>query len=130
LTIRPARGPIVRRTDRVSGGWIDRPISEREFPFAGGTIAATAADSLAVVAPEIFSLKVDTSAIGLLLVRSPFQAHHDPTPAAWRPDYPVTDQGQHEFEMRLWPNVPLDVEPVDRVIEQMLQPPIVFDLTG
>ena len=38
------------------------------YGIAGGAIVATATERLAVVAPEVFSLKVDAAAVGLLLM--------------------------------------------------------------
>jgi len=57
--------------------------------------------ALGVAAPEVFSVRCEGRRVELLLVRSPLAAHHDPAPAASKPDQPVTDQGWHEFDLAL-----------------------------
>jgi hypothetical protein len=86
--------------------------------------------TLAIIAPEVFSVSADPEGVSLTLIRSPFAAWHDPYPATERPDYPVTDQGRHEFDLILWPGCPADLAGPTRLVRQMLAPPITWDLTG
>jgi alpha-mannosidase len=123
-------GAIRQRTDLVSGGPLERPLDGLEYPLNGGMVVGAEADRLAIVAPEVFSVSADTHAVDLTLLRSPYVAHHDPTPAARRPDHPVTDQGYHEFDLAFWPNCPPGTEGVARLARGMIMPPIAWDLTG
>ena len=125
-----APGSIIERTDLVSGGPQDRPIDALEYPVSGGMLLGTEGDRLAIVAPEVFSAGVEPGAVNLTLLRSPYAAHHDPFPAADRPDQPVTDSGSHDLTLLLWPGCGADIGAVERLAGQMLMPPIAWDLTG
>jgi alpha-mannosidase len=125
-----APGKLAKRMDLVSGGPLERPLDGLEYPLSGGLVVCGAKGSLAVIAPEVFSVNADTQGLGLTLLRSPYVAHHDPFPARERPDHPVTDQGRHEFDLLLWPGCPLDLAEPDRLARQMEMPPVVWDLTG
>ena len=127
---------LASRQDLVSGGPIARPLDGTEFPLGGAILVQSAAGegprsgTLAVVAPEVFSVSADPEGISLTLLRSPFAACGDPYPGTERPDYPVTDQGRHEFEIILWPGCPADLAGPSRLAREMLAPPITWDLTG
>jgi hypothetical protein len=116
--------------DLVSGGPVSRPADGEEYPLNGGLHVATAADRLAVIAPEVFSANVEPDAINLTLIRSPFVAQHRPTPIASRPWQPATDQGRHEFDLVLAPGFVGAPNELERAARQMLAPPLVWDLTG
>ena len=121
--------PLTRRVDLVSGGPVDRALDGREYPLGGGLLVHGPAQSLAVIAPEVFSVSAAADAVSLTLLRSPFLAHHDPYDAALRPDHPVSDQGWHDFDVVLWPGCP-DARAAADMAEDMLAPPIAWDVTG
>jgi alpha-mannosidase len=102
-------------------------------PGLGAAPAAAGQDRqchLAIVAPEVFSVSADPQGVSLTLLRSPYVAHHDPYPAARRPDHPVTDQGLHEFEVVMAPSAAMDMAEAARLARQMLMPPVTWDLAG
>jgi len=121
---------IERRVDLVSGGPLVRAVDRREYPLNGGLVVQAGPARLAVVAPEVFSASVETGSVNLTLLRSPFVAHHDPTPADARADHPVTDQGWHEFELAFVTGEGASVEEAARLAQAMLMPPLTWDLTG
>lgn len=123
-------GMISQRIDLVSGGPLDRPMDAREYPLAGGLLVSNDKSNIAAASADVFSVSVSPDSVDLTLIRSPFVAHHDPTPADIWPDYPVTDQGRHEFVLRILPNCKWDVGCLQRQVRQMLAPPIVWDVTG
>ena len=132
-----APATLGQRVDLVSGGPLARPLNGLEYPLNGAMVVAAGAPdqggtpaSLAVIAPEVFSVSADPQGLSLTLLRSPYAAHHDPFPAAQRPDHPVTDQGLHEFDILLAPGAPLDLSGPSRLAREMLAPPIVWDLAG
>jgi alpha-mannosidase len=121
---------IEKRLDLVSGGPLERPLDGLEYPLSGALVVGGPDCSMAIAAPEVFSVAVDRGGASLTLLRSPFSSHHDPQPADERPDHHVTDQGWHEFDLVLKPSVPLDLAEPSRLAREMLMPPIVWDLTG
>jgi len=122
---------IRRRVDLVSGGPHERAIDGREYPLGGGMVLRTGEGStLAVVAPEVFSVSVRSNEVNLLLLRSPLAAHHDPRPAERNPEQPVTDQGFHEFDLILWPGCPVDPGAAAGMARTMAMPPVTWELTG
>ena len=86
--------------------------------------------TIAVISPEVFSVSADPAGVSLTLLRSPYVAHHDPYPAAKRPDHPVTDQGLHEFEVLVAPVAAPDLAEPACLARRMLMPPITWDLSG
>ncbi|MCX5670721.1 MAG: alpha-mannosidase [Planctomycetota bacterium] len=86
--------------------------------------------TIAVISPEVFSVSADPAGVSLTLLRSPYVAHHDPYPAAKRPDHPVTDQGLHEFEVLVAPVAAPDLAEPACMARRMLMPPIAWDLSG
>ena len=122
---------IRRRVDLVSGGPHERAIDGREYPLGGGMVLRTGEGrTLAVVAPEVFSVSVRAREVNLLLLRSPLAAHHDPYPAERTPEQPVTDQGYHEFDLILWPGCPADLGAAAGMARGMAMPPVTWELTG
>jgi len=119
-----------RRLDLVSGGPLVRALDGHEYPLGGAMVVAGGGAAMGVTAPEVFSVSADPDGISLTLVRSPFAAHHDPFPAAERPDGYVTDQGLHEFDLVLWPGCPMDRAGPAGLCRRMLMPPVTWDLTG
>jgi hypothetical protein len=111
------------------------------------------ADSaLAIAAPEVFSVCVEGGdvpdvsplrsrggspdppregvSVALLLLRSPYQAHHDPMPAELRPDHAVADQGRYEFDLVFLVGAPTSPERLAQLARQMQAPPVAWDLLG
>lgn len=119
---------VVKHVDLVSGGPLDRKPDDVERPVNGGLILETQAGRLGIVAPELFSLSVDRKGTSLTLIRSPYICHHDPT--GFRPDQPVTDQGQHFIDIDLYPNFEGDANRLANLSRQALMQPLVWDLTG
>jgi len=138
-----APGKLQKRIDLVSGGPLPRPLDGEEYPLSGAlAVESTAGQdgpsptslapwhAVSIVAPEVFSVSADAEGVSLTLLRSPYVAHHDPYPAAKRPDQPVTDQGLHEFDILLAPAAALDLAEPARLARRMLMPPVTWDLTG
>ena len=130
-----APAKLERRIDLVSGGPLVRPLDGAEFPLGGGMVLGTsrgapAQHTLAVVAPEVFSVSADSGGASLTLLRSPYAAHHDPYTVQARPDYYVTDQGWHDFDLVLWPGCAMDPAGPAHLARQMFMPPLAWDLTG
>jgi len=125
-----APAPLDERADLVSGGPLARPLDGLEYPLGGGLAVAGGGQSLAIVAPEVFSASATPDGVALTLLRSPYMAWHDPFPGAERPDVPVTDQGTHAFDVVLCPGAGTDLAAPARLARQMLMPPVVWDLTG
>jgi alpha-mannosidase len=131
-----APAKLDRRIDLVSGGPLARPLDSQEYPLNGALVVGDTArqdrpcHTMAVIAPEVFSVSADAEGVSLTLLRSPYVAHHDPYPAANRPDHPLTDQGLHEFDIILAPGAALDLAEPARLARQMLMPPVTWDLTG
>ena len=120
---------VVKHIDLISGGPFDRKPDGIERPINGGLILETKSGRLGIVAPELFSLSVDRKGASLTLVRSPYICHHDPNPTP-RPDQPLTDQGQHFFDIDLYPNFDGDGAKLANLARQALMQPYVWDLTG
>jgi alpha-mannosidase len=131
-----APAKLEKRTDLVSGGPLARALDGQEYPLNGAlAVGGTAGQgrprhTMAIIAPEVFSVSADAEGVSLTLLRSPYVAHHDPYPAANRPDHPLTDQGLHEFEIVLSPGGALDLTDAARLARQMLMPPVTWDLAG
>jgi hypothetical protein len=127
-----APGKLSSRVDLVSGGPLPRPIDELEYPLGGGLRVGCdgAAGELAVAAPEVLSGSVDGRGVSLTLLRSPFVAHHEPTPPDSRPDQFATDQGTHEIELLICPAWTGGAGELEKLANEMRMPPMVWDVTG
>lgn len=123
-------GGIADRTDLVPGGPLVRPVDGSEYPLAGGLVVAAGDSRLGICAPTVFSGSVETDAVNLTLLRSPFAAHHDPVPAARHVDQPVCDQGVHEFELDFRGGPDTNIAQVADRSRRLQSPPLVWDLTG
>jgi alpha-mannosidase len=64
---------------------------------------------LAVAAPDCFALDGRDGALRFTLVRSPVYAWHDPAKLEPQGHYRHTDQGEHYFRFRLWPDATPEV---------------------
>ncbi len=123
-----APSKIVNRSDMVSGGVINRAIDGREYPIAGGVAVECLDSQLAVFCPDVFSGSIDDSKIAFTLLRSPFSAHHDPIDFAERPDQPVCDQGNANFDLIL--HFDKSIEDLTELGAKVGLGPMVWDLTG
>ncbi len=128
LRITPPGGELICREDMVAGGPLARPLDGLEYPLAGALAARTADAALAVAAPLVFSASAGPAGVALTLLRSPYAAHHEPSPASDRPDHPVTDQGWHEFNLWFLPGA--ELAEAARRRDAFLAGPVVWDLTG
>jgi alpha-mannosidase len=127
-----APGKLATRVDLVSGGPLPRPIDDLEYPLSGGLLLGSPSDAeeLAVAAPEVLSGSVDARGASLTLLRSPYVAHHEPTPPDSRTDQFATDQGTHEFELLICPAWAGGTKALEKLASEMRMPPIVWDVTG
>jgi alpha-mannosidase len=94
---------VASRRDGILAGAVNRRLNGEEYPFRAWTML-TAADgkSLAVVAKEATSLDVQPDGtLRITLLRSPIYAHHCPYLPAETGDFPVTEQGEHEYTFRI-----------------------------
>ena len=100
------------------------------WQLVGGIVVSSESSRTAVIAPEIFSGSVDSHSVNLTLLRSPYMAHHDPAPAEMRPDQPVADQGNHEFDIFVYPDCDVEIDQIEQLAKEIKMPPITWDLTG
>ncbi len=101
--IRPAF-PILCREDGCPGGSLERGLDGEEYPMYRFVCLKGTNRMLAVVSSDVFSCDVQPDGLlRLTLLRSPFYAHHDPTPIPEREFAAVTDQGEHEYEIVILP---------------------------
>lgn len=127
LTIK-APSKIIRRSDMVSGGILNRAIDGREYPLAGGVAVKCLDTELKAICPDVFSGSVDDGKIALTLIRSPHAAHHDPANPAKSPEKPVCDQGSADFEVVL--SFDKNAEEWAELVGQLNPGPVLWDLTG
>jgi hypothetical protein len=125
-----APGTITSRVDMVSGGPLARDPDGREYPLHGGLLVGSGSSMLGIASPDVFSAAVEDRAVSLALLRSPYTAHHDPTPADVQPDQPVCDQGVHTFDIALRTENGMTIDDVAGTANGMAMPPVVWDLTG
>jgi alpha-mannosidase len=121
---------LTGRIDLVSGGPFGRDVDGLEYPLCGGTVISTGESSMAVTAPDIFSVSAAGPDVAFTLLRSPYMVHHRPTPPDQHPDQPATDQGRHDFDLRLWPGAPMDGGQLAHLYRETIERPIVWDVTG
>jgi alpha-mannosidase len=121
-------GRITSRVDLVAGGPLDRNLDGIERPLNGGMILGGQHGRLAMVAPEVFSVSADARGSSLTLLRSPYTANDKH--GGIRFEQPVTDQGQHYFDIDLYPNFDGDAAKLASLARQSAMPPFVWDLTG
>jgi len=65
----------IRCRHRVAGGWIERPMEEREYPVHHAIRMETEADAIGVVMPDTFAADVSAEAIRPTLVRNSLHAY-------------------------------------------------------
>ncbi len=104
LLIDPGFTPA-SRLDGAPGGVVARECNGEEYPVTDFvSVVAPDGRRFAVVSPDVTGADVQPDGvIRLTLLRSPVYAHHDPFPLPAENDYPVTDQGEHEYRILLLP---------------------------
>ncbi len=104
LLIDPGFTPA-SRLDGAPGGVVPRECNGEEYPVSDFvSVVAPDGRRFAVVSPDVTGADVQPNGvIRLTLLRSPVYAHHDPFPLSAENDYPVTDQGEHEYRILLLP---------------------------
>jgi alpha-mannosidase len=130
LSWRPG-APITGREDGISGGGLPRASDGRELPLRDRSLLKLADGRRAgIVAPEVFAVSGDESALHLTLLRSCPFAHHDPKvlPPALE-HYAWVDQGEHVFVLRFFPAGKINARELDRHALHLQQMPVVADLT-
>ncbi|HND60822.1 MAG TPA: hypothetical protein PLB90_05025 [Opitutaceae bacterium] len=123
--------PIARREDGISGGGVPRTSDGRELPLRDRSLLHLAHDGVAgVVAPEVFSVSGDESAVNLTLLRSCPFAHHDPKILPEKLEhYAWIDQGEHVFTFRFFPAGKVTARELDRHALHLQRRPVIADLT-
>lgn len=117
LLIRPAF-EVVRRIDGIPGGVLERKLNGEEYPLFNRMTLAGKDHSLAVVCGNVFSADVQPDGtVRLMLLRSPYFAHHDPWKTEKFAKNGVTEQGVHEFTVTLLAD-PAEQEIRDEVLRQ------------
>jgi alpha-mannosidase len=122
--------PITGRMDLISGGPISRPLDGLENHLAGAIRVETAQGPLAVVSPDLFSGSVDAEGVSLTLLRSPYFSHVGGGEFQPVPHYPTTDQGVHEFNLKIIPGLAMNARQLKYALNQMLTPPLLWDMIG
>ena len=104
LLIDPGFTPA-SRLDGAPGGVVARECNGEEYPVTDFvSVVAPDGRRFAVASPDVTGADVQPDGvIRLTLLRSPVYAHHDPFPLPAENDYPVTDQGEHEYRILLLP---------------------------
>jgi alpha-mannosidase len=122
---------ITSREDGISGGGLPRASDGRELPLRDRSLLKLADGTRAgLVAPEVFGISGDGSAVHLTLLRSCPFAHHDPKilPAKLE-HYAWVDQGEHVFTVRYFPAGKVTAKALDRHALLLQQRPAIADLT-
>ena len=104
LLIHPGFVPV-SRLDGAPGGIAPRICNGEEYPMTDFvSVVSPEGRRFAVASPDVTGVDVQPDGlIRLTLLRSPVYAHHDPFPLPAENDYPVTDQGEHEYRILLLP---------------------------
>jgi len=124
-------GAIVRRTDGIMGGRLDRPVTGRELPLRDWTRVALdgspAGMSVAIIAPEVYSLDQTQRRINLTLLRSAVLACHAPNEGE-HPRRIFSDQGEHCFRFRFLAGN-LETEYLDDIATAWQRPLLTCEMT-
>ena len=94
---------VRRRIDGIPGGSLCRALDGEEYPtFNSCRLEGKDGRSLAAVSADVFACDVQPDGIlRLTLLRTPFFAHHEPATPAQADLAPVTDLGEHFFDMAI-----------------------------
>ncbi|MFI5356709.1 MAG: glycoside hydrolase family 38 C-terminal domain-containing protein [Opitutales bacterium] len=122
---------IESREDGISGGGLPRASDGRELPLRDRSLLKLAGGGRAgLVAPDVFALSGDPTAVHLTLLRSCPFAHHDPKILPPKLEhYAWQDQGEHTFVLRFFPAGRMAAKELDRQALLLQQRPVIADLT-
>jgi len=125
-------GEVIKfREDGITGGGLGRSSDGRELPLRDRTLLKLADGKRAgIVAPEVFAISGDETAVHLTLLRSCPFAHHEPRilPAKLE-HYAWVDQGEHVFMLRYFPAGKITAKELDHHALHLQQRPLMADLT-
>lgn len=94
--------PVKQRIEETPGGKITRSLNGEEYPLFRAIKLQGEEHSLSVVTDDCFSTCVkEDGTLELMLIRTPYYAHHEPYIPPENHFYPVTDLGFHEFEITI-----------------------------
>ena len=98
--------PVLRRLDGIPGGMLRRKLDGEEYPVFGFCRLEGAGDrSLTAVSSDVFACDVlPDGLLRLTLLRTPYFAHHHPTEPTPGSLSPVTDLGDHFYDIALLEN--------------------------
>ncbi|MBI4977824.1 MAG: hypothetical protein HZC28_10090 [Spirochaetes bacterium] len=119
----PFNAKAAVREDGIPGGIIARQCDGREYPLHNTLSLSGDGRTLTAVSRDIFAADVASDgAMRLTLVRSPYYAHHNPFKVEANHDYPLTDQGVHEYEITLIPSSSVDRKTIDAEVLRQTEP--------
>jgi alpha-mannosidase len=92
---------LADRIDGVMGEPLARSLDGRERPVQDfAWFRLRDGHAFGVVCPDVFGMDADADGVRLTLLRSPLEAHHDPSPADAFPRAEAADQGVHHFRFQ------------------------------
>ena len=98
----PAAFSVARRIDGCPGGVIDRQLDGDEYPEHDVLALEGEGRCLVMVSPDCYSADVQADGtIRATLLRSPFFAHEQPLENPSVHCFPVSGQGEHEYDITL-----------------------------
>ena len=128
LTLTPPAA-IVKRSDGISGGALERASDGKERPLRDRTLLHLAdGTAMGIVCPDVYALDGDERRVRLTLLRSPLMAWHDPHPGD-SPRQVFADRGQHTFRFRFFAGEGVDGTQLDSHALALQRPLVLGDLT-
>lgn len=97
---------VLRRMDGIPGGTLRRALDGEEYPIRiFCRLEGNGGRSLAAISADVFACDVQPNGLlRLTLLRTPFFAHHDPATPAQTDLSPVTDLGEHFYDVAILAN--------------------------
>jgi alpha-mannosidase len=125
-------GPASTRRDLVAGGWLDRPLDEREYPVHHGLLVRGAHGALGLVTPDSFAADCSPQAVRPTLIRNSLHAMHNAGRAllAGVPrlcEWFGTDEGPQEVRWALAFDAFAAEGAVQALIDRYQRPPYCWD---
>jgi alpha-mannosidase len=112
-------------------GSLERKADGREYPGLRWVMACTNDYSVALANDAKYSYAARGSTLMMTTVRSPVAAHHDPYVLdPERTGYPYTDQGIHEFTLRMAASPNLTTHEAYKLADGLTRPPLVTPHVG
>lgn len=107
----------------VPYGSIERPADGREYP-GQRWVLVTGSNSygLAIANDAKYSYAAESGVLYLTVLRSPVYAHHNPRVLDPAREYPLTDQGEQSFIVRLIAGTDLKASAAYRLADELMQP--------